>query len=56
MSMRSIHWLTAALAATVSLAGCAIDEEMSDEEVADEEGAKEMRYIGARVLAATLRR
>ena len=59
MSMRSMHWLAAALAATVSMTGCAIDE-MSDEEGAEEggleeEGSKEMRYVGARVLAAVER-
>lgn len=61
MHMRSMHWLTAALAASVSMTGCAIDE-MSDEEVAEEEGVvdeeaatEEMRYVGARVLAAVER-
>ena len=59
MSTRSIQWLTAALAATVSLSGCAIeemsDQEVAEEEAAEEEGSKEMRYVGARVLAAVER-
>ena len=51
MPMRSIHWLTAALAATASLTACAA-EEAGDEEAA---GDQEVRYVGARVLATVER-
>ena len=50
MQTRSIHWLVAALAATTSLTGCAMEEE-GDEAT----GAEEVQYVGARVLAAVER-